>query len=229
VPTLGDWEGTTAGGYHASFELVHRPRFALFGSPYGFEDLTLFAPSYSPANGACPTSRSASGLTAYASGKAYPLARGGGFRLAPDGLLGGLAGARRASLTQRMSWPPEAEFAACPRSIHWRFHPAARKTVDDGEWTLHVQGGETQKLQVVGGGRGLVGLAFPSVGECGGTTGALDLFIAPDGVASYSEAPTDFHVAFASPTTVGGQIALATLSCGVRRFAVTGSLRKRKP
>jgi hypothetical protein len=228
VPVLGDWEGTTAGGYRASFELVYRRAFGVYGTPYGWADLTLFSPSYSPAGGACSASSTATGFTDYAAGAATPLARGGGLGLARDGLLGGLTGARRASLTEEMRWPPEAQFAACPRSIRWRFHPAVRRPVDDGEWTLQLQDGETQKVEVLAGGRGLVGLGFPNVGECAGTTGGLDLFIAPDGVASYGEAPTGFHLTFTSPTTLSGEISLATLNCGVRSFAVSGSLAERR-
>lgn len=48
LPILGDWEGETD-GFHASFELVYRPRLVGFhGVPYGVENLVPVLPTGCP-------------------------------------------------------------------------------------------------------------------------------------------------------------------------------------
>ena len=140
-----------------------------------------------------------------------------------------VVGATRGVLTQLESWPASAEFAQCPKSITWTFHPARRTPVADGTWTLHISGGETQTANVLGGGRVLNSVALPNVGECNGPQGSVDLFIAANGVASFGQpgTATSLRVSFTSPTAASGEVSLATQQCGTKTFQLSGTLTKR--
>lgn len=228
VPDTGNWDGSAPGGFAASFELGYKPSNAIFGSPYSYGDLLTFTPSFSPSPTGCPVAAESTAYGVVGEGALFALKREGGFGLTKSDLFGGIVGSTRAVLTQREQWPPGAEFAQCPRSITWTFHPAPRRSVRDGSWALHLRGGETQMAKVLGGGRALNSVALPNVGECGGGLGSVTLFISADGVAKFSEpgAITSVTITFDTPTSANGEISEATATCGVEKFPLIAMLTK---
>jgi hypothetical protein len=228
VPAVGDWEGIS-GGLPASFELAYKPSYAVFGTPYGYEDLLTFGPSFSPSPTGCPLSTSATGAGVIGENDVTPLGPGGVFPLAKLDVSGGVRSSTEATLTERLVWPSAPEYAACPKSWSWKLRPASRRAVRDGTWTVQLQNGETQTVEVKAGGRAVEGLAFPSaVGACQGPLGGADMFIAADGIATYSEPAGQVGISldFSSPDAASGQFSFPAAACGSVTIAMTASLTK---
>ncbi len=228
VPAVGDWEGI-AGGLAASFELAYEPSYAVFGTPHGYQDLITFGLAFSPSPTGCPLSSSATGAGVIGEGDITPLGRGGVFPLAKLDVSGGVRSPTEATLTERLVWPSAPEYAACPKSWSWKLRPASRRAVRDGIWTVRLQNAETQTVEVKAGGRVIEGLAFPSaVGACQGPLGGADMFIAADGIASYSEPAGQVGISldFSSFDAASGQFSFAAAGCGTVTIAMTASLTK---
>jgi len=230
-PVLGNWEGAASLGEGASFELAYAPRYAVFGSAYSYRDLVAFSPSFEASPSGCPVAADSTGYAVFGENGMYPLNRVAGFGLSRYLLSGGVVSARRAVLVQREAWPPGLEYAHCPSTLTWTFHPEARRPVKDGEWTIDVQGTAPQRTNVLAGGRIVKSVELPNVGECNAAAGGVSLLIAGNGEAQFAEPgnPTSIRLAFTSPTQASGSVSIPTQSCGLRTFALTASLTKAGP
>lgn len=228
VPATGNWDGSAPGGFAASFDLAYTPGNTIFGSPYSYGDLVTFSPSVLPSPTGCLIDPGSTGYAVAGEGALFPLTRAAGFGLAKTDLYGGLVGGTSAVLTQREIWPPEPEFAQCPKGITWTFHPARRRPVHDGTWTVHLRGAEIQTVKILAGGRVLNSIAIPNVGECGGGIGGVTVFITADGVASFGNPSTAMRVniTFTTPTSATGEVSESTASCGVEVFPLSATLTK---
>jgi hypothetical protein len=179
VPRVGDWEGTV-GGYPASFELVYEPTYVAFGGPpYGYEDLTTVDPD------SCPLAANRYSVGVVGEDDVTPMGVGGSFPLAGEGITGGIVGSSSATLSSSFDTGTGTGGAACRGTLMRAMHPATRRTVDDGAWTLRFADGESQTFTVSAGGRLAIGIDFPAaLGRCGGPRGNVNLFIAAGGAAS---------------------------------------------
>lgn len=223
VPATGDWEGT-ANGFPASFELVYRPAFRIFGRPpYGYVDLTTIEPASCPVS----TSRYSEGVIGEQP-DVTPLGSGGTFGLPLYHLLGRIRSATVAGLSTSFNSDPEHGSTACRGTLTWMMHPADRRRVDDGSWSLRFASGETGGIVVKAGGRLAVGFQFPlSLGQCGGAFGGADLFIPASDEALFGEVGgPSVSLKFTSATAAVGQVSDATLECGNYTQPFTAALSK---
>jgi hypothetical protein len=180
TPRTGDWEGV-ADGFHASFELIHNPINRAYGAePYGIYNLIMTEPN------SCPTDTGQLLITTEGSRK-YQLLIG------PSGdfpwhqhqkTVGWITGPRAAS--GHTSYDVRQGRQTCRGVLHFRFHPAHRRLVDDGKWRLSFSDGEHQNVDVMGGGR-FTAVSFPKVaascpsGSGGTAFGGIEVFIPADG------------------------------------------------
>jgi hypothetical protein len=222
VPRVGDWEGTV-NGYPASFELVYEPGYLAFGRPpYGFQNLATIIPS------SCPLAANRYSEAVIGEHEVTPLGPAGSFPLARDGLAGGIQGPRSATLSRMFDIGNGIGAHRCKGTMTWAMHPASRRTVQDGSWTLQFAGGETESFTVLSGGRLASGITFPAaLRHCGGPFGDANLFIAPTGAASIRELGGQFalSLSFSAANAASGQIT-ASKRCGAFRLAMTASLTK---
>ncbi|MHB1809477.1 MAG: hypothetical protein ACYCU0_09280 [Solirubrobacteraceae bacterium] len=219
MPVLGDWEGTMSNGYPVSLQLVHDPSLAkrYGGNGYAVEDLSLLTPGVDPNLPGCPYSSPTAEVLD--EGLPQPLGAYGAFDLSGSDMSGGLTGPTSATLTAKQRFAASAGFPAeCDRAPTAALHPATRHKVDDGVWTLVFPAGESESFKVEGSGRLVSGIGFePLTSRCGGISGAVNLFIAPEGSASESK-PEQFTVAltFTTRTAASGQMSLGSAgACSV--------------
>ncbi|MHB1538308.1 MAG: hypothetical protein ACYCUM_09295 [Solirubrobacteraceae bacterium] len=232
VPVLGDWEGTI-GGYPVSLQLDYEPSLArrYRGSPYAFEDLSLLVAEVNPALPGCPLTLPTGEVIDER--LPQPLAAHGAFKLASSEMSGGLTGARGASLSIAYSYPAGGGFSSeCDRTLSGTLHPATRRQVEDGEWTMSFPGGQTETFEVEGGGRLASGIGFgPLTSSCATMPGSLVLFIHPDGSAGESR-PGQFatSLVFTTGSTATGAISLGTASgCSAAVTATLTTPAHRRP
>ena len=193
VPAQGDWEGTV-NGFAASFELTYDPAMPQrAGLPlYGVRNLVMLRPSACPAS---PTRYAESIVTGQVP---VPLGRYGSLNLGRFRLGGGLTGADEATLIG--SYGP----GGCHGTLRWRMHPAGRRAVDDGTWTVRYSDGENDRFTVQVGGRLATGVSLPrSVAGCNGLEGSLDMFIGPQGNAAVSQSGVRLGLRFSGEQATG--------------------------
>jgi hypothetical protein len=193
TPVQGDWEGT-ANGFFASFALVlDSTRRQAAGVPqYGIQHLVMLRPL------SCPPSPVHYGESIL-NGR-FPSALGphGSLGLSRFGLQGALTGARSATLSGNYTRP------GCHGTLTWHMHPAIRKTVADGTWTIHYADGEDSTFHVMGGGRLATSIRLPhSLATCNGLQGTLDMFIGARGGAAISEDGMTLKLGFANARALG--------------------------
>jgi hypothetical protein len=222
VPRLGDWEGAVE-GYPASFELVYQPgNLAFHLPPYGFADMATIMPA------SCPPTPNRYVESVIGEHELTPLGPGGSFPLASDGITGGLRGSESASLSRKFDTGREGSARGCRGTLTWVMHPASRRTVQDGSWTLRFGDGESEPFTVLAGGRLASGIAFPSVlAHCGGPFGNVNLFVSPSGAAAVREQAGQFAMSlrFTGADAASGQLR-ASKRCGAFHLAMTASLAK---
>lgn len=227
-PRLGDWDGT-ADGFPASFELLREPSYPRLYKrpPYGFKDVVLFKPS------SCPVNPHASFQTTEQAG-VTPIATDGSFGLVSDGIPGGLTAARTTVLSSGFNIPTVPGSPGCKGTLRWHLHPVARRAVSDGVWALHFADGESSTFTVSDEGRLANNLILPTTisGACGGASGAVDLFVAPSGVASWSDPQQPglkISLTFTGRKSASGHISVAASAMCTSPVDVTmiASLSKR--
>jgi hypothetical protein len=193
VPILGDWEGTV-NGFPASFllrydtNLPQRP-----GRPqYGLTHIVALRPN------ACPAS-SVRYSEAVVDGQiASQLGTWASLGLSPFGFGGGFTGRRAATLSSHFS------LKSCSGELTWNMHPASRRVVNTGAWSVKFSGGATGKLTVLAGGRLATGFGIPAaLTTCNGLEGAVDAFIAPNGTARISDSVLSLTMQFSRRTATG--------------------------
>ena len=193
IPVQGDWEGT-AGGFAASFDLVlDMARQQSAGVPrYGIQDLVILRPR------ACPLDAVHYGESIISGRLPSALGNHGDLGLHRFGLGGALSGKRSATLESGYS------LASCHGTLTWHMHPAVRRTVANGNWTLHYSSGERSTFHVQGGGRLASSIRLPSsIGGCNGLQGTVDLFIGTQGRASITQSGVGLALRFASAHATG--------------------------
>jgi hypothetical protein len=193
VPVQGDWEGT-ANGFTASFNLVldavQRQRAGV--PQYGIEDLVMLRPL------ACPPDPVHYGESIVGGRLPSALAGHGALGLSRFGLAGGLTGRRAATLRARYSLP------SCHGTLTWHMHPAVRRTVANGTWTVRYAGGEPSSFRVQAGGRLATAIRLPaSIAACNGLSGTLDVFIGAQGRASITQSGVSLRLRFANGKAAG--------------------------
>jgi hypothetical protein len=142
TPLQGDWEGT-ANGFAASFALVlDATRRQAAGVPqYGIQDLVMLRPV------TCPLSATHYGESILGGRRPSALGRYGALGLSRFGLQGAFTGTRSATLSGGYS------LRGCHGTMTWHMHPAVRRTVADGTWTVHFADGEHSTFRVQASGR----------------------------------------------------------------------------
>lgn len=193
VPVQGDWEGT-ANGFAASFNLVldatHRQTAGV--PAYGVEDLVMLRPL------TCPPDSAHYGESFLAGRLPSVLGDHGSLGLSRFGLEGRFTGARSARLSGRYSLP------SCHGMLTWHLHPAIRRTVADGRWTVHYADGEHSTFRVQSGGRLARAIRLPrSIAACNGLTGAIDLFVGTRGGSALTQAGVTLKLRFANGRATG--------------------------
>lgn len=205
TPVQGDWEGT-ANGFAASFNLVlDATRRQRAGVPrYGIQDLVMLRPI------ACPPDPARYRETLMGGRLPSTLGRHGALGLDRFGVRGSLTGSHSATLGGSYELP------GCRGTVTWHMHPAMRRTVADGTWTVHWPGGERASFHVQAGGRLATGIRLPhSVATCAGISGTLDVFIGVRGGSGTSQAGVALKLRFANEHAAG---TLAARGCpGVAR------------
>jgi hypothetical protein len=193
VPVQGDWEGTAA-GFDASFNLVVvAGRQQRAGVPqYGIENLVILRPR------ACPPDPMHYGESIISGRLPSALGGHGALGLHRFGLEGALTSKRSATLTSRYS------LASCHGTLTWHMHPAVRRTVANGNWTLRYSSGEHSAFHVQGGGRLATAIRLPSsIGRCNGLQGTIDLFIGTQGGAGFTQSGVGLALRFANGKATG--------------------------
>jgi hypothetical protein len=180
------------------------------GTPqYGLKDLVMLRPL------ACPPSAAHSGESILSGRLASPLGQHGSLGLTRFGLKGGLTGARSATLSRGYALP------GCRATLTWHMHPAARRTVADGAWTIHWGGGEHAAFRVQAGGRLATSIHLPrSISACNGLSGTLDVFIDGGGQARISRGGVTLRLRFVNGQA-SGTLAARGCSGGAARVTAT--------
>ncbi|MGZ4245051.1 MAG: hypothetical protein ACXVR1_07020 [Solirubrobacteraceae bacterium] len=210
TPVQGDWEGT-AGGFAASFNLVlDATRRQRAGVPqYGIQDLVMLRPL------ACPPSAARYRESVLGGRLPSTLGRYGSLGLARFGLQGGFTGARSATLSGGYA------LRGCHGTLTWHMHPAVRRTVADGTWTVHWAGGEHSTFRVRAGGRLATSIRLPrSVSACNGLSGTFDGFIGRRGASAISQGGVTLTLRFANEHAAG---TLAATGCAGGAAPVTAA------
>jgi hypothetical protein len=142
IPVQGDWEGT-ANGFAASFNLVldmmARQRAGV--PQYGIQDLVTLRPV------SCPPAPAHHAESIVGGRLPSPLGGHGSLGLARFGLQGSITGARSATLSG--TYP----LRGCRPTITWHMHPAKRRTVAAGTWTINWAGTEHSTFRIQAGDR----------------------------------------------------------------------------
>jgi hypothetical protein len=210
IPVQGDWEGT-ANGFAASFNLildaVQRQRAGV--PEYGIQDLVMLRPL------ACPPEAAHYGESVLGGRLPSVLGDHGALGLSRFGLEGTLTGARSATLAAPYSLP------SCHGTLTWHMHPAVRRTVANGTWTVHYADGEHATFLVRAGGRLATAIRLPhSISGCNGLEGSLDVFIGVRGGSAVTEAGVTLRLRFSNGTATG---TLSAAGCTGGPSAVTAN------
>jgi hypothetical protein len=198
IPVQGDWEGT-ANGFAASFNLVvDTVEQQRGGVPrYGIQDLVMLRPL------ACPPDPAHYGESILGGRLPAVLGDHGALGLGRFGLVGAFTGKRSATLQGRYSLP------SCHGMLSWHLHPAVRRTVANGAWTLHYARGGDSTFHVQAGGRLATAIRLPdSIAACNGLEGTLDVFIGTQGRSAITQSGVTLKLHFSNGTAEG------TLSAG---------------
>lgn len=200
VPVQGDWEGT-ADGFAASFNLVldavHQQRAGV--PQYGIQDLVMLRPL------ACPPDPAHYGESILGGRLPSVLGDHGSLGLSRFGLEGQLTAKRSATLQGRYRLP------SCHGMLTWHMHPAVRRTVANGIWTVHYSGGEQSAFRVRAGGRLATAIRLPrATAACNGLEGTLDLFIGSQGRSAVTQSGVTLKLRFANDHATG---TLAATGC----------------
>ncbi len=198
IPVQGDWEGT-ANGFAASFNLildaVHQRRAGV--PQYAIQDLVMLRPL------ACPPDPAHYGESILDGRLPAVIGGHGSLGLSRFGLLGGFTGMRSATLDGRYV------VSSCHGMLTWHMHPAVRRTVANGTWTIHYAGGEQSSFQVRAGGRLATAIRLPrAIASCNGLEGTLDVFIGTQGGSSITRSGVTLKLRFSNGSATG------TLSAG---------------
>jgi hypothetical protein len=193
IPIQGDWEGT-AHGFAASFSLVldavHQQRAGV--PQYGITDLIMLRPL------ACPPGPAHYGESILGGRLPSVLGDHGSLGLSRFGLQGVLEGERSATLQSRYALP------SCHGMLTWRMHPAVRRTVANGTWTVHYAGGEHSTFHVRAGGRLAAAIRLPrAIAACNGLEGTLDVFIGTQGGSAITQSGVTLKLRFANGNAKG--------------------------
>jgi hypothetical protein len=193
IPVQGDWEGT-ANGFAASFNLildaVQRRRAGV--PQYGIQDLVMLRPL------TCPPEPAHYGESILGGRLPSVLGDHGALGLSRFGLDGTLTGQRSATLTAPYSLPD------CRGTMTWHMHPAVRRAVANGTWTVHYANGEHSTFQVRAGGRLATAIRLPdSISGCNGLEGSLDVFIGVRGGSSVTQAGVTLRLRFSNGSATG--------------------------
>ncbi len=192
IPVQGDWEGT-ANGFSASFNLIldafHQQRAGV--PQYGIQDLVMLRPL------ACPPDPAHYGESFLGGRLPSALGDHGSLGLSPFGLLGQFTGKSSATLQGHYSLP------SCHGMLTWHMHPAVRRTVANGSWTLRA-GSERSTFHVRAGGRLATDIQLPkAIGTCNGLEGRLDVFIGTQGGSAITQSGVTLRLRFANDAAKG--------------------------
>jgi hypothetical protein len=195
LPTLGDWDGTV-NGFPASFELTYDASMTQPpGTPqYGLLHVVVLRPNVCPPT---PGHYAESVVDGKLSSK---IGKYGSLGLSRFSFGGGFTGPRTATLSSHYN------AGGCSGNLIWHMHPARRRPVDAGTWTLKFAGGESTPFTVLAGGRLATSIGLPkALTDCNGLEGAVDVFIAPNGVAKITQPSLKLTMRF-SRRTASGQL-----------------------
>jgi hypothetical protein len=193
VPVLGDWEGTV-NGFPASFLLRHDTSLPkLAGRPqYGLTHIAVLRPNVCPASSAAYSEAVVDGQVS------SQIGTWGSLGLSRFGIGGGFTGRRAATLSSHY------KLKACSGQLTWNMHPASRRQVNAGAWSVKFSGGATGKVNVLAGGRLATAFKIPAaLTSCNGLEGAVDAFIAPNGTAKISNSVLSLTIQFSRRTATG--------------------------
>ena len=193
IPVQGDWEGT-ADGFAASFNLVldavHQQRAGV--PQYGIQDLVMLRPL------SCPTDPAHYGEAILGGRLPSVLGDHGSLGLSRFGLDGQFTAKRSATLQGRYT------LRACHRALTWHMHPAVRRTVANGTWTVHYPAGEHSSFHVRAGGRLATAIRLPrAIATCNGLEGTLDVFIGTQGGSAITQSGVTLKLHFANGHATG--------------------------
>src|SRR5262249_37444733 len=122
----------------------------------------------------------------------------GSLGLSRFGLLGQFTAKRSATLQGRYSLP------SCHGMLTWHMHPAVRRTVANGTWTLHYASGEHSTFHVQAGGRLATAIPLPeATAACNGLMGTLDVFIGTQGRSAITQSGVTLKLRFANDDAKG--------------------------
>ncbi|MFZ1992933.1 MAG: hypothetical protein WAU75_02400, partial [Solirubrobacteraceae bacterium] len=193
IPVQGDWEGS-ADGFAASFNLIlDAVRQQRAGVPqYGIQDLVMLRPL------ACPPDPVHYRESILGGRQPSVLGDHGSLGLSRFGLQGAFEGERSATLHGRYSLP------SCGGMLTWHMHPAVRRTVANGTWTVHYANGEHSAFRVQGGGRLATAIHLPrSIVSCNGLEGTVDVFIGTQGGATVTQSGVTLRLRFSNASATG--------------------------
>jgi hypothetical protein len=193
IPVQGDWEGT-AKGFAASFNLVldavHQRSAGVPG--YGIQDLVILRPL------ACPPDPTRYGESILSGRLPSVLGGHGSLGLSRFGLEGQLTARRSATLQARYT------LHACHGLLTWHMHPAVRRSVANGRWTVSYAGAEHASFHVRAGGRLATAIRLPqAIAACNGLRGTLDVFIGTQGRAAITRSGVTLKLRFANSHATG--------------------------
>jgi hypothetical protein len=193
IPIQGDWEGA-ANGFAASFNLVldavHQQRAGV--PQYGIQDLVMLRPL------ACPPDPAHYGESILSGRLPSALGDHGSLGLSRFGLEGQLTAKRSAALKGRYTLP------SCHGMLTWHMHPAVRRTVANGTWSVHYAGGEHSTFHVRAGGRLATAIRLPqAIATCNGLEGTLDMFIGTKGGSAVTQSGVALKLRFANGHATG--------------------------
>lgn len=210
IPVQGDWEGT-ADGFAASFNLiVDAVRQQRAGVPrYGIQDFVMLRPL------ACPPDPAHYGESILSGRLPSVLGDHGSLGLDRFGLAGALTGRRSATLAAGYSLP------SCHGTLSWSMHPAVRRTVANGTWSVRYSDGEHSRFHVQAGGRLATSINLPhSIARCNGLMGTLDVFIGINGGSAITQSGVTLTLRFANGRAAGALSAPGCSGGPIRMTAV---------
>jgi hypothetical protein len=107
--------------------------------------------------------------------------------------------------------------------LTWHLHPAVRRTVANGTWTVRYANGEHSAFHVRGGGRLATAIRLPrSIVSCNGLEGALDVFIGTQGGSTITQSGVTLRLRFSNASATG---TLSVRGCQGGPLRLTASLR----
>lgn len=185
---LGDWEGGD-GGLHASFQLESQAPASRASAPRrSVYDLVIQAPS------TCPASKADAASTLFGvygdRAPGFGVAGDGSFPLGGPSAFGALTGPAAATISRSYAIGPHGPAAqGCTGHLHFAMHPASRRPVSDGAWSLSGPGLAPSVFSVRAGGRLAYAIEVAHVlprcrhGSTRSFSGRIALFIDPSGAA----------------------------------------------